>query len=150
MPLTGLLLLSLSGLGGCIHHHYSSPSPDVHARKGGPPPHAPAHGHRRKHHDGIELVYDSEIGVYVVVGRSHHYHDGRSYFRWIGGEWMMSVRMDDGWVAVGSTDVPTRLAARHGKHHGRGGSHGHVKSNGKAIKPGHGHGKAHPAKHGHK
>jgi hypothetical protein len=132
--LTAVLVASTGALGGCFHHHHHRPkSPDVHVRKGGPPPHAPAHGYRHKHGDGIELVYDSEIGVYVVVGHSAHYHDGRHYFRWVDGEWMMSLQMDHGWIVASSRDVPPRLAAHHGKKHK------------KAKKRGHGGG--HPAKH---
>ena len=33
----------------------------------GPPPHAHALGYRHKHQDGIELEYDSGLGVYFAV-----------------------------------------------------------------------------------
>ena len=133
--LTALLMASLGGLGGCVYPHHHPRSPKVHAHKSGPPPHAPAHGHRHKQRDGIELVYDSEIGIYVVAGHSHHYHDGQHYFRWVEGKWMMSARMDHGWVVVSSHDVPTHLMARYGKKH---------------KKAKRGHGERHPAKHGHR
>jgi len=116
--LVGGLAVWLGGSNGCIHHHhYPDASPELHGRSGGPPPHAPAHGYRRHQADGVELVYDGEIGVYLVVGRSGHYHDGRHYFRWVDGEWMMSVRLDGGWIVVSSNEVPTGLVARYaGKH----------------------------------
>ncbi len=41
------------------------------ATAGGPPSHAPAHGYRNKEHKqrykGIDLVFDTGLGVYVVV-----------------------------------------------------------------------------------
>src|SRR5262245_650986 len=50
------------------HHH------------GGPPPWAPAHGYRHKQHrayqsheGSVELVFDSGIGVYAVVGFPNYY-----------------------------------------------------------------------------
>ena len=39
----------------------------------GPPAHARAHGYRRKQVHGYDLVYDSSLGLYVVVGMSDCY-----------------------------------------------------------------------------
>ena len=30
----------------------------------------------------MELVFDDNLGVYVVVGYPDHYHDGKHYYRW--------------------------------------------------------------------
>ncbi len=39
-------------------------SPGAGGHRGNPPPHAPAHGYRHYHPaDGMELVFDSELGV---------------------------------------------------------------------------------------
>ncbi len=39
-----------------------SSHPSSKHKKNGPPPHAPAHGYRHKHHDGHQLEYDSKSG----------------------------------------------------------------------------------------
>jgi len=45
----------------------------------GPPAHAQAHGYRHKQVAGFELVFDSNLGLYVVVGH-HDYYYCVSYF----------------------------------------------------------------------
>ena len=73
------LLAGLLALAGCVHVHEHDHK-HKHEQKGGPPPWAPAHGYRHKHH-GADLVFDAHIGVYVVVGHPHvYFHDGH-YFR---------------------------------------------------------------------
>ena len=75
----------------------------------GPPAHAPAHGYRRKHVHGMELVFDSGLGVYVVVGLSdHYYHDGY-FYRLRGGIWEMSLKPDGHWKIVSDTSLPIGL-----------------------------------------
>ena len=62
---------------------------EIHGRGGhGPPPHAPAHGYRRKqqqayHHQGgdAKLAFDSDLGVYVVLDLPHHYYFDGVYLR---------------------------------------------------------------------
>jgi hypothetical protein len=59
----------------------------------------------------VEIVYDSRLGVYVVVGRPHHYfHDGR-YLRTRSGVWEASATLDGGWLVVGSGQIPATLRA---------------------------------------
>ncbi len=107
--LAGVALATIA----CVHvHERPKPSSNARVHKGGPPPHAPAHGYRHKHDGNVELVFDAEIGVYVVVGHKHHYHDGKRYFRWARGQWQMSTRMDGVWLTVSTREVPTSL---HGK-----------------------------------
>jgi len=78
----------------------------------GPPAHAPAHGHRRKHVHGMELVFDSGRGVYVVVGLSdHYYHDGY-FYRLRGGLWEMSLKPDGNWKAASRNSLPLGLQAK--------------------------------------
>ncbi len=115
----------------CVHvHERPKPSSNAHVHKGGPPPHAPAHGYRQQHDGNVELVFDAEIGVYVVVGHKDHYHDGEHYFRWARGQWRMSTRLGGGWVSVSTRELPPGLRAKKSKH-----------------KPKRGHGP--PAKHGY-
>jgi len=78
----------------------------------GPPAHAPAHGYRRKHVAGMELVFDSGRGVYVVVGLSdHYYHDGY-FYRLRGGLWEMSLKPDADWKAASDKSLPLGLQVK--------------------------------------
>ena len=76
----------------------------------GPPPHAPAHGYRHKHH-GLELVFDAEPGVYVVVGFPHHYYCRGHYYWYRGPMWEMSTRIDGPWKPVSEDKLPPGLRA---------------------------------------
>lgn len=114
---------------GCVMHHYHHPrSPAVvvdRSEAGGPPPWAPAHGHRRKHpHVDVELIFDTGLGVYVVVGYPNHYWDGDHFFRWIEGRWQISADFHNGWAAVRSQNLPPGLAKKYGAHPGKGKGHG--------------------------
>ena len=74
----------------------------------GPPPHAPAHGHRHKQ-GGVELVFDSGRGVYVVVDfPNHYYHKGR-YYRFREPHWEMGVHIDGPWESVSEVALPPGL-----------------------------------------
>lgn len=80
--------------------------------KSGPPAHAPAHGYRRKHVHGMELVFDSGRGVYVVVGLSdHYYHDGY-FFRLRSGIWEMSPKPDGHWKVASDKSLPMGLQVK--------------------------------------
>ena len=91
----------------------------------GPPAHAPAHGYRRKHVAGMELVFDSGRGVYVVVGLSDHYfHDGY-FYRLRGSLWERSPKPDGHWKGVSQKSLPMGLqvnvkANNNGRGKGRG------------------------------
>ncbi|GAI19521.1 unnamed protein product, partial [marine sediment metagenome] len=61
--------------------------------KHGPPPHAPAHGYRHKH-QGVELVYDSGRGVYVVVDFPLHFYFKGHYYRYHEPHWEAGVHVD--------------------------------------------------------
>jgi hypothetical protein len=93
----------------------------------GPPPHAPAHGYRQKYH-GRDLVFDSELGVYVVVGLPDLWFLDGSYFRWYGERWEMGVHVDGPWRVAPEDHVPGRLRE---KRHPHGGPPGQLKKNGK-------------------
>ncbi|MDH3216188.1 MAG: hypothetical protein OEN01_07845 [Candidatus Krumholzibacteria bacterium] len=84
-------------------------------KQGGPPPHAPAHGYRHKHHKGVTLVYQSSLGVYVVSGRSHHYYHRDRYYRSHGGVWEVSVHINGPWQSVSHHKLPPGLQKKHGK-----------------------------------
>ena len=122
--ITGCLLLVLMSTGvactssGSVRTAETGPSK---SRGHGPPPHAPAHGYRAKTHDGLELVYQSDIGVYVVVGRSDYYfHDGVIYHKDSIG-WIAGKSVDGPWTSVKEAQIPPGLRSDHpGKGHGQG------------------------------
>jgi hypothetical protein len=132
-----LLALLLVAASGCVyHHHHPGTTPKAHARGHGPPPHAPAHGYRHKHHrDGVDLVFDAGLGVYAVAGWPGHYWHVDRYLRWSAGKWLVSKHMGGVWVVVSSERLPRKLVAKHKRHHEK--AHRHKKRH-----PG-------PAKHDH-
>ena len=87
----------------------------VNDTRGGPPPHAPAHGYRRKHgKDNVVLTYDSGIAVYVVSGYRDCYFNDGVYFRLSRSTWEMSTRIEGPWkVAVVDRDLPDGLKKKY-------------------------------------
>lgn len=120
----------------------ASPTPTV-STSGGPPAHAPAYGYRRKHVEGMELVFDSSLGLYVVVGFSDHYYNDGYFYRLRGGLWEMSKKPDIGWKVVSASSLPMGLQVKfkandndNGKNKGRGNGKGrHKKDIAKTGKP---------------
>lgn len=92
----------------------------------GPPPHAPAHGHRRKQVCGVELVFDAGLGLYVVVGHPDHYYCDGHFYRLTAGVWEMSLRFDGGWALTTGKPLPPGLRAKSN-------GNGKFKSQGKAV-----------------
>lgn len=84
------------------------PAPGRHVRPG-PPPHARAHGYCRKHANGLELVYDSTYGVYVIMGKVDHYYWDGQFYRIYGGRWEVSLQVDAGWVPAIIESLPPGL-----------------------------------------
>lgn len=95
-------------------------SPPSKPPKAGPPPHAPAHGYRHRQADGSELQFDSDLGVYVVVGLPDCWFADGLYLRLQGGAWEASVDLKAGWKPADEGKVPSKLKGRKGKHPGRG------------------------------
>ena len=128
----GLLALAL---GGCVHGSSSSvevarraPVVEQGRHHHGPPPHAPAHGYRRKHqryhdrhphhhdHAGrVRLVFDSELGVYLVVDLPNHYFWNGSYLRIQDGDWYASPELYGRWAPCSSRSLPPGLRKKHAK-----------------------------------
>lgn len=119
----GVTAVAGFALAGCPH--LKEPPGREHASRGsgrgwGPPPHAPAHGYRRKHRrSGAELVFDSGLGVYVVVGLPV-YFAGERFYRLGDAGWEISVDLDGPWRAVAYHAVPPKLVAAKGRGNGRG------------------------------
>ena len=78
----------------------------------GPPAHAPAHGHRRKHAPDVQLVFDSGLGVYVVIDLPNHYYLDGCYYRFNGTHWQTSVDLKSGWSTVPPHSIPPGLRAK--------------------------------------
>lgn len=106
-----LALLSV-GLTACVERAGVRYDADPHPQysKNGPPPHAPAHGYRSKYHQH-DMIYDSKIGAYIVVGWAEHYFDNDVYFRFRDGHWEINVNLDNdrGWKHVDDREVPYKL-----------------------------------------
>lgn len=126
-----LLLLGPSGLlTACIHvdPHWRSQGAPAHGVRAahGPPPHAPAHGYRHKlnHHGGVQIAFDSGIGVYVVAGHTNLFFLDDHFYRWHNDGWQSSARLDRGWISIGTAKLPGHLAKKHaGKRHGHSPKH---------------------------
>jgi hypothetical protein len=126
-------------LGGCSHDTVVVAGGDTgytHPGRGhGPPPHAPAHGYRRKHHDAhhggdLELVFDSGLGVYVVIGFPSHYWLDGTYYRDRSGSFELAASIDGPWSASGT--LPPGLAKAKGKSpNGKGNAKGNGKGQGR-------------------
>jgi hypothetical protein len=80
-------------------------------QKHGPPPHAPAHGYRHKQH-GVELVYDSGRGVYVVIDFPHHYYFKGHYYRLRETQWEVGIHIDGPWEFISEDLLPPGLRAK--------------------------------------
>lgn len=78
--------------------------------KHGPPPHAPAHGYRHKY-EGVELIYDSERGVYVVVDFPLYFYFKGRYYRCREPHWEVGVHIDGPWEPVSEDSLPPGLRA---------------------------------------
>jgi hypothetical protein len=104
------LVLSIAVF-GCTKtvRHKPAPVPPVYAKQPGPPPHAPAHGYRHKHPDGVVLVYQSNIGVYVASGHRDVYFHKDRYYRVRNGSWQISVHVEGPWKAIAPQKVPLGL-----------------------------------------
>jgi hypothetical protein len=90
----------------------------------GPPPHAPAHGRRRNATvREIDMVYRSELGVFVVLDYEDHYHDGERYLRWNAGVWETNAEFRGRWAPLAEAELPPGLRKKYagnGKGKGKG------------------------------
>ncbi len=91
------------------HQHAGIYSTSKNKKGNGPPPHAPAHGYRHKHQHGVELVYNSKLGVYVVIGFPNHYFYEGHYFRLGGEDWEISMNIEGPWRVAGKEVLPSGL-----------------------------------------
>jgi hypothetical protein len=89
--LGSVLIGSALAMSGCAVY------PEHDHRSGyGPPPHAPANGYRYKYYDH-DLMYDSGLGVYIVVGVPDFYFIDGLYYRHSHDGWYYSREYDRDW-----------------------------------------------------
>lgn len=119
MKLTGFLLtlmLSLAFASGCAQR---GPVYDEGYHRGGPPPHAPAHGYRHKHKN-YDMRYDDALGVYVLLDLLDHYYDNERFYRYRDGRWQTARELDsDRWRDADRRSVPDRLYRQYSQSEGR-------------------------------
>jgi hypothetical protein len=96
-----------------------------HQKTYGPPAHAPAHGYRHKQH-GHDLVYDSGLGVYLVLGMPNFYFFNNHYYKYNNDRWYYSTEPNSNWRDYREDKLPPGLANKyhhgkkdHGKHKGK-------------------------------
>jgi hypothetical protein len=85
----------------------------------------------------VDLVFDSGLGVYMVVGFPDYYYWNGVYLRVDAGQWVQAPYLDAHWTPFPADHVPGGLRAR-ADEPGKGNARGHGKGNGH----GHGHGAA--------
>ena len=85
----------------------------------GPPPWAPAHGYRHKHQHAyqhrestVDLVFDSGLGVYLVVGIPNYYYWNGTYVRLNAGSWYRAPYLDARWVPCPADELPGYLRSK--------------------------------------
>ena len=105
----------LLGVPGCALHRTPEAIAAHDGDELGPPPLAPAHGWRRRHPDGVEIVYRSELGAYVVVGVDDAYYCDDVFYLWDSGRWLRAPHFTGPWLAVPASEVPANLTRRPGK-----------------------------------
>ncbi len=91
----------------------------------GPPPHAPAHGYRHKSHHGVDLEFDTGLGVYVAIELPGTYFFDGLYFRWSEGVWEAASHFQGPWRVAKQKEVPPGLRkSKAKKHPGKGSGKG--------------------------
>jgi len=113
-----------SRLHGTWHHAEHRHIPDRlrgHRRynrhhRNSPPSHAPAHGYRQ-HHDDVDMIFDSGIGAYIVLGFDNLFFFNSNYMRFYDGYWHYSARHNGRWHRANDRHVPHKLrkARKHNK-----------------------------------
>ncbi len=97
----------------------------------GPPPHAPAHGYRHKHPHGVNIMFDSGLGVYVVVEMAGVYFHNGLYLRFMDDHWESAAHFKGPWGTALHEKVPpklkkSKLKKKKKKHPGKGRGKGKI------------------------
>lgn len=112
--LGGVVAFTGIALSGCHYTgHDSGPAPGY-GRRPGPPPHAPAHGYRHRHPSGFDMIFDSGLGVYTVVGYPYYFYGGHFYRRH-NSVWQRSAKPRGQWRSADHGRVPSKLWKKYDK-----------------------------------
>lgn len=110
------LMMTMAVASGCAKR---GPVFDEGYQRGGPPPHAPAHGYRHKHKNH-DMRYDSALGVYVLLDLLDYYYDGDRYYRYRDGDWQYARELDnERWRKADRRSVPERLYQQYSQSEGQ-------------------------------
>jgi len=86
------------------------------------PPHSPPNGYRYRYLDH-DLMFDIDLGAYIVLGFDGIYFYNNAYLRFDNGDWQAVDRLDDPWHRAQYQQVPTKLRdyrknSRHSRYNG--------------------------------
>ena len=128
--------LLASGLGAALGFGvpYDPGAALAQGRRRGPPPRAPAHGYRHKHSNGAELIFDGDLGAYLVAGLVGHFFSNGLFYRHLNGSWTASAGLGGPWTRLSAGAVPGGLLKKFlkgGAPAKRGGGGGRGKGKGK-------------------
>ena len=105
--ISGVIISAFLMVSGCAVY------PARYNEGNGPPQNAPAHGYRYKQ-QGHDLVYDSNLGVYVVVGLPDYYYFNNNYYRYNQNRWYYSKDLNRDWRDYKDSKLPPGLAKKYG------------------------------------
>ena len=108
------IALGAAALSACVAA-VPTPAPGPAKAKGhGPPPHAPAHGYRAKTPQGVDLVFDTQLGVYVVVSVPGQYWLDERYYSKRAEGWFVGPGVEGPWQTCAVADLPPGLRTANG------------------------------------
>ena len=85
-----------------------------------PVDHTPINHGDRRHHQGHELIYNSAIGVYLVINQTDIYFHNNRYFRHHRGAWQSAKHLNNTWQAARHKNLPHKLRnSQYKKKHSR-------------------------------
>lgn len=94
-----------------------------------PPPHAPAHGYRYKHDQGVELVFDTGLGVYIGVDLPDIFFSSPYFYKKDKNGWKSSKTYSGSWISIGEDSLPPGLRGNKQKGNPNGGAKNKQKGN---------------------
>jgi hypothetical protein len=104
------IALGAAALAACVTAAVPAPAPGPgKARGNGPPPHAPAHGYRAKTPQGVDVVFDTTLGVYVVLSVPGQYWLDERYYRKRSEGWFVGPGVEGPWTVCATADLPAGL-----------------------------------------
>lgn len=117
------IVLSAVALASCVAVEPArtpAPAPGPAMSRGhGPPPHAPAHGYRAKTAQDVDVVFDTKLGVYVVVDVPGSYWVDDRYYRKGTSGWAVSASLQGPWAVCPLGDLPKGLQNGASKKNGK-------------------------------